>query len=316
MTIVTAKPLTEQTPREIDEKLAVLSAATYAADLNIDRIVGNLHSALGHKRHYYGRSGKFYYQETTEDTIEAARERGDARTNFASGATFADLVRGHAEAVDNHRRALDAEQPFHAEFVRRGGWTRFFAVRGGHIHADASIVACNRRPSTDQGWHPELSGLTVEDAVAKLGPALCSKCFRSAPVEWKREKVGAAEREQRAAAKAAAEEARKADPTLITAPDGSPLRVDGDTLRTVRSAEIAAVGNLGWAVYGRHIGAPNESYAREHEGYARTIVAALAAKEGVEESVVWERVVTKALKKVRRDYGRDVEAKAAQDWKS
>ena len=67
-----------------------------------------------------------------------------------------------------------------------GGWSRFFLVdaNNGHIHRDVSHRRCSRTPTTRHGWHPELSALTEADAVAALGPRLCTLCFPSAPLEW------------------------------------------------------------------------------------------------------------------------------------
>jgi hypothetical protein len=69
---------------------------------------------------------------------------------------------------------------------REHRWTRYFPCRNrdGHIHA--SLRGCSTvRWSTDMGWEPELSGKPVEDAVAKLGEALCTMCFPAAPSGWK-----------------------------------------------------------------------------------------------------------------------------------
>lgn len=70
------------------------------------------------------------------------------------------------------------------EFERRGGWNRFFLVPGGHLHSHWSCRTL--LPTTLFSWLPELSGLTEDDAVAAHGPLLCTVCFPSAPVEWKR----------------------------------------------------------------------------------------------------------------------------------
>ena len=39
------------------------------------------------------------------------------------------------------------------------------------------------------GWLPKLSGMTEAEAVEEHGPALCSVCFPSAPVEWQGGKI-------------------------------------------------------------------------------------------------------------------------------
>jgi hypothetical protein len=40
------------------------------------------------------------------------------------------------------------------------------------------------RPTTTYGWLPSLSGKTESEAVADLGPTLCSVCYPTAPTEW------------------------------------------------------------------------------------------------------------------------------------
>jgi hypothetical protein len=70
-------------------------------------------------------------------------------------------------------------------------WPRFFPCtnRDGHIHAsyrDCPTV----RWDTGMAWRPDLSGKTVDEAVADQGPALCSVCFPLAPVEQKRMTLG------------------------------------------------------------------------------------------------------------------------------
>lgn len=67
-------------------------------------------------------------------------------------------------------------------------WSRFFLVTtsNGHIHRSTHCGTCNRRGRpTGFALVPYLSGQTAADAVADLGPALCSVCFPDAPVESK-----------------------------------------------------------------------------------------------------------------------------------
>lgn len=62
------------------------------------------------------------------------------------------------------------------------GWNRFFTVPDGHIHRSTSCHSL--RITTRIGWTPSLSGRTEAEAVADLGPTMCTICFPSAPVEW------------------------------------------------------------------------------------------------------------------------------------
>jgi hypothetical protein len=148
----------------------------------------SVHYALGERANYVGRSGRKTWPTTDADAVAAARARGDEQVpRMAGGYTFADMVAKYNTAVAD-LAALDAEEaPLNAGFVRRGRWSRFFVVQqnNGHIHSSMACSTCNRNGSaTSFGWNPELSGLTEAEAVAKLGPSLCTVCFPSAPVEW------------------------------------------------------------------------------------------------------------------------------------
>jgi hypothetical protein len=311
MTATATQDLTTLTPREVDEMLADLCRAEEQAGRAAQRAMIGLHDALGERQIYTGRNGKFTYARSDADTLAAARARGDEHC-LTRSKSYSVLVADFDEAVKAAKAADAAQKPYHDEYARRP-WSRFFFVRGGHIHSDLT-TRCNRRYDTDQGWNPALSGKSEAEAVAELGPNLCTKCYPTAPVEWKAGTVRKT-REQIAEEKAAAaEQARVTDPKLIAAPDGSELRVDGDTLRTVRSADIAAVDHLVWAAYGRHTGEPNEPYAAGHEAHTRTIVAALAAKAGTTEAAELARITAKALAKIRKELGADVAAAAAARW--
>lgn len=99
---------------------------------------------------------------------------------------------------------------------------------------------------------------------------------------------------EKAAAEAAA---RLADPKLISNPDGSLLKVDGQTHRTVRAAEIAYVDALMWARSAEAHGKP--SLAEDRREHAVTILAALAAKAGTTPEAVAEKLAPRVTRKAR-----------------
>lgn len=103
-----------------------------------------------------------------------------------------------AELRAELRRTADAMKPLDATYAEHH-WSRFFLVTSsaGHIHSSMSCSTC--RPTTTYGWLPELSGHTEAEAVEAHGPALCSVCFASAPVEWVGGKITKAQAEKRAA---------------------------------------------------------------------------------------------------------------------
>lgn len=90
---------------------------------------------------------------------------------------------GLAEHRAEVRRLRAEMETLEEVYTAEGGWSRFFVVTSsaGHIHSSMSCSTC--RPTTTYGWLPQLSGRTEAEAVEAHGPALCSVCFPSAPVE-------------------------------------------------------------------------------------------------------------------------------------
>ena len=110
---------------------------------------------------------------------------------FAAGhpkaARLADAVADLEEASARLTDACLAVEEVEAEYASRP-WSRFWLVTtsNGHIHHSTHCGTCNRRGRpTGFALVPYLSGQTAADAVADLGPALCSVCFPEAPVEDK-----------------------------------------------------------------------------------------------------------------------------------
>lgn len=304
---------TTATPIEIDTQLADLYGREAALEGRLASVLSDLHYGIGERPVKAVRStGRKTWPTTNEQAVDKAREM------LAGGLMAWDLdsLTRRLARYDAVRAELAevaaAMVPLHAEYRNRP-WTRFHPVPDGHIH---SSRACHTlRITTDVRWLPEMSGQDETTALAALGEAghiLCTVCYPSAPVILTAPRPT---REQAAANRAAAaERARVADPKLIATADGTPLRVDGSPLRTVRSAEIAGVDHLFWAAYARHIGAPDESYARQHEGHTAAIVEALAHKAGTTEAEVLAALIVKAVKKVKRDLGADVAAAASEVW--
>jgi hypothetical protein len=65
-------------------------------------------------------------------------------------------------------------------------WSRYWLVTSsdGHVHRSCHCHTCNKgKQATQFALVPSLSGRDSADAVADLGPALCTACFPEAPVE-------------------------------------------------------------------------------------------------------------------------------------
>jgi len=217
----TSSDTTTTYPRETDEALAAVWTRIYQQRRKLDSVAMSAKHLAGAEFYYRGR------QRVTDMTAEQARAQlvADAaeldaykadhayteestdlqgkpytyhgtdwsewngRLPSHSADHAADLV----ARLDEARAELNASLAEADELEQRyTGWSRFFLVTSskGHIHSSMHCSTC--RPETIFGWLPKLSGKTEADAVAEHGPALCSVCFPTAPVEWTAEKITAA----------------------------------------------------------------------------------------------------------------------------
>lgn len=204
----------EMTPRQTDEKLAEFYHALYRAqDRFASTNISLLHAAGA--KFSYQRRGRGHVRVADMKVTEAleivqalaeyvatyeaehgyteARDYGEYHgTNWdAWSPPYSLAVHEH----DNPARVLAQRAEYQAEIARLNGeiddleatytgWSRFFLVTSsaGHIHSSMNCSTCY--PTTRYGWLPEFSGRTEEEAVAELGPTLCSVCFKSAPLDW------------------------------------------------------------------------------------------------------------------------------------
>ncbi|WP_431728529.1 hypothetical protein [Verrucosispora sp. TAA-831] len=183
--------VTTATPAEIDTRLAEIDRRASQVEQRIAAAAVTIHYAIGERPTYLNRKGHKAWPTTDEQAIDAARDRGDERVpRSAGGYTFADLVGRWQIAVADLAAAAAEAAPLDAEFARRGGWSRFFTVQqnSGHIHSSTSCQTCNRGGQrTSFAWNPELSGLSMDEAIARFerrAHVLCTVCFPDAPVEW------------------------------------------------------------------------------------------------------------------------------------
>lgn len=183
------------TPVEVDliylERLADLQRANAAVSDACDAVLRE-----GGKQVYVlsGRHGRY---ETVRRDAVLPRPSGCSEQDVAPHvltvraaldeglAPKAAVALANAEA--RRSEALAACQECEDEYARRP-WARYWLVvsSDGHIHASRHCCTCNKGKSpTGFALAAYLSGKPVEEAVADLGPALCSVCFPDAPVESK-----------------------------------------------------------------------------------------------------------------------------------
>jgi 8-oxo-dGTP pyrophosphatase MutT (NUDIX family)/GNAT superfamily N-acetyltransferase len=171
--------LTNKSPGEIDQSLSEHHDKLDDHITNQARALVSMHHAVGDRQKYRGKQKVWGKTDEEVHNADPSTLQPWDQKNYASAKTrHSEAVQGAAEARDHINRHED-------EFTRRGGWSRFFTVQDGHIHSSRACHSC--RPTTRFGWQPELSGKSEKEAVDDKGPYLCTHCFKSAPVEWKRD---------------------------------------------------------------------------------------------------------------------------------
>jgi hypothetical protein len=206
-------------PADFDSELARLSGDCDRLNATVSRIEReDAHREAGDRRHRHGTSTWW------ELSLAGALARAP-RANAERERLFSDLA-----VVCASLREADAAY---------AGWPRFFPTEtsgGGHIHA--STLCRTLYASTDIRWRPDLSGKTVDEAVAELGPLLCQVCFPEARAEYKRDPREYA-RERNAERKAAetAEKAARDAPKKLTGDEQFTSSYGGDRVTTVAACK-------------------------------------------------------------------------------
>jgi hypothetical protein len=175
-----ADPIADKTPMELDTRASELDNRLFTLRAWHAKHLADIHRAVGSRVTRHG--GRKGWSMSDEEAVAAAQEKithtlmpWDADPTNA----LAKLGKVEAEMVANRAESDLIE----AEYARRP-WSRFIGVPGGHIHSGMWCMGGTIRPTTERTWHPALSGLSVAEAVEKLGTVLCTHCFPSAPVEW------------------------------------------------------------------------------------------------------------------------------------
>lgn len=186
-TAISLGDLTTATPAEVDTVLADLYEQAYRHETRAAQQYEEIRSWVGRQVHGKG------YRSLPATRVEVHRyfESLEAKKNpefdqptlsYEDRQLLSMRERWHAER-DAYLAAFDAQQPYHAEFDQRGGWTRAFLVTntGGHVHSSRSCSTCF--PTTHYAWLPQVSGLAEDEIVEMAGERACTVCYPSAPVE-------------------------------------------------------------------------------------------------------------------------------------
>lgn len=119
-------------------------------------------------------------RHTDDEVIGMALLR--AMDGFAAGdADFTPRLAALDAMETELRPLLEEAGEIQTEYDRRP-WTRYILVPGGHVHAGVQCAGGSLRPSTLRTWFPQFSGLTVAEAITRVGETMCTHCFPDAPV--------------------------------------------------------------------------------------------------------------------------------------
>jgi hypothetical protein len=172
---------------QTDTALAELHVQREKADSLRDSVTEDLHYTVDDKMGYRGRSR--VWTMSTHEVLEAARA--------LQAVTEADLPARRRES----RRHIDGKLARYEELTETisrlnheigeldkihaaDPWPRYFPCRTHNEHIHSGYGCSGLKHNSVLMWQPELSGHTVDEAVAKLGPKLCTHCFPNAPVEY------------------------------------------------------------------------------------------------------------------------------------
>jgi hypothetical protein len=232
-----------------------------------------------------------------------------------------DILKRNIAEYEAELAVLKAESlPYENEYVRRGGWSRYFLVTNdnGHVHRSMTCSTCNREGvATRFSWMIEFSGKDEHELTDQIGPNACTVCFPWA--ETIRVEFEAAERQRKTDERAAkaAEKARIAAEKGITTPEGDTLYTGKDNesydvCKSLRTAEIAATDALvdlidvqrqakdpefEWMFQN---GRTEAKRTLEIARHAWCLIRSIAAKKGLTFQEVFETHDKKAQAKIRK----------------
>lgn len=232
-----------------------------------------------------------------ESYREAARHAAEGGRWLDPNPQRAAQLEAAAQAEQDKADELEAKMaPLHAEFDRRGGWTRAFLVTntGGHVHRSMDCPTCFT--STRYAWMTEFSGMDEAEIVDAAGERACTVCYPSAPVEvlskptrmfTPAEREAQARRAERDAKRAAKEAAKVLDPAT------------GEVLFNTERAALNAISANTYDLLSYDNDHPS---AEEWKRNAVRAAEALAAKTGQDARQLLADARVKAARKYLREH--------------
>lgn len=223
-------------PAEHDAKIDDYMNQLARLDSSIGTLYDHVHDLAGDQRTYRGRRRVWLRSNAkVESILQQLQADGDGYVPSA-GATLSDLL-GKLAQLNYQRVSLRTVIDELEKTWEDARWTRYIEALSsdGHIHRWHGCKTLNRgQHPTPLNWRTDLSGKSAEQAIADLGPRLCSVCFPDAPVEHCRTKSDI-NREAREAARQAALAAKLAAETARAnrqaAREAAPRKVTAATRR-------------------------------------------------------------------------------------
>lgn len=255
------KPLTEQTPVEIDTQLAALYYEEQAIQGKLAFAQQRVRDAAGDKLSGNSwtparqRKWGMTWKEAQAKAREIAATESDGAYTYSKAGAAQAALKNFDGLVAKLLANDEAQCLLLAEFSRRGGWTQAFLVtnNGGHVHKSRECSTCyparfdpesgEWKAGTQFFWVTDYSGHDEAEIVADAGERACTICYPSAPVgTLDRPTKIFSDDERDAQQRKADREAKKeaAKEKLIFAPDGSVIRGDYGDIKT----KIAARNEL------------------------------------------------------------------------
>jgi hypothetical protein len=157
-TIRNAAPIPDldtASPRRIDHRNARLDLDEDAALAAIAAGIDTAHHVAGDRSHSVGRGHKVWAldDEAAEQIMREHITAGTVPLSYRLVATR-DLLARMDQARRSVREIEQERARLAAEFRRRGGWSRFFTVPGGHVHSGQRCVGGSIRPAPGSGGTP------------------------------------------------------------------------------------------------------------------------------------------------------------------
>lgn len=259
------------------------------------------------------------------ETIESYRgfqeAVGTAHEKYQSFGATADDAQSKIDAALIEKKnynntialAREIQEQAHAEWIRRGRWSRFWLVANtnGHIHKTTNPLDCSSLfPTTEFFFMPHLSGMTDLEVVELAGTSACTLCFPDAPVDLLNrpsqleapEKKAAREAREQAKAEREAKKIAKA----IANPDGSRIYSKAHTTYVDTEAECQRLyvdfesEKLAYADGKREI--HNPVYWQQRVDDNEMFLAALANKRGTTVEEQRSTLAKKAAAKYKREW--------------